>query len=129
MLYLLCLSIILFGIVQSVTLLMSMHMSSLFFYFILEIIGYCTVHSNIIQFNIDQSAGISANELSANIYWQYVHIQIVLAITKIAKCLFNEFVLVFCIVSGVAVCIAIISNHIFKQWLDTTLYIILILSN
>ena len=100
------------------------YFSSLFFYLILQFIGYCTVHSNIIQFNIDQSVGASANELSAIIYWHYVSTPIVLAITKIAKCLFNEIVLVFYIVSGVAVCTVITSNLLFKHWLDTTPYII-----
>ena len=99
--------------------------SSLFFYLILQMIGYGTVHSNIVQFNIDQSVGVSANQLSAIIFWHYVSTPIVFTIIIIVKCLFNEFALfVFYISSGVAVCTVIISNLLFKHWLDTKPYII-----
>ena len=111
-------------IVNSFIKLTPLYFSSLFFYVILQIIGYGTVHSNIFQFNIDQSVGASANQLSAIIYWNYVSAPIVLAIIEIGKCLFNEFALVFYISSGVAVCTVIISNLLFKHWLDTTPYII-----
>ena len=88
-------------------------------------IGYGTVHSNIVQFNIDQSVGASANELSAIIFWHYVSTPFVFTIIIIVKCLFNEFTLiVLYISSGVAVCTVIISNLLFKHWLDTTPYII-----
>ena len=107
-------------IVNSFITLKPLYLSSLFFYLILQSIGYCTVRSNIVQFNIDQSVGASANQLSSIIYWHFVGAPIVLAITKIGKCLFNKFALVSYIVSGVAVCTVIITNHLFKHWLDTT---------
>ena len=48
----------------------------------------------------------------------------VLVILKIRKCLFKDFALLFYIVSRVDVCTVIISNDLFKHWLDTTPYII-----
>ena len=111
-------------IVNSFIMLKPLYLSSLFFYLILQSIGYCTIHSNIVQFNIDQSVGASANQLSSIIYWHFVSTPIVFAITKIGSCLFNEFALVSYIVSGVAVCSVIITNHLFKHWLDTTPHII-----
>ena len=111
-------------IFDSFIMLKPLYLSSLFFYFSLQIIGYCTIHSNIVQFNIDQSVGASANQLSAIIYWHFASTPIVLSISKAGKCLFNEYALVFYIVSGVSVCTVIISNLLFKHWLDTTPYII-----
>ena len=111
-------------IVNSFIMLKPLYLSSLFSYLILQSIGYCTVHSNIVQFNIDQSVGATANQLSAIVYWHFVVAPIVFAITKIGSCLFNEFALVSDIVSGVAVCTVIITNHLFKHWLDTTPHII-----
>ena len=111
-------------IVNSFITLKPLYLSSLFFYLILQSIGYCTVHSNIVQFNIDQSVGASANQLSAIVLWHIVSPSIVLAITKIGKCLFKDFGLVSYIVSGVSVCTVIITNYLFKHWLDTTPHII-----
>ena len=111
-------------IINSFIMLKPLYLSSLFFYLILQSIGYCTVHSNIVQFNIDQSVGASANQLSAIVLWHFVSAPIVSAITKIGKCLFDEFALVFYIISGVSVCTVIITNHLFKHWLDITPHII-----
>ena len=37
--------------------------------FILELIGSCCFYSNLVQFNLDQVIGASADELSTIIYW------------------------------------------------------------
>ena len=79
-------------IVNSFIMLKPLYLSSLFSYLILQSIRYCTVHFNIIQFNIDQSVGASANQLSAIVYWHFVSTPIAFAITKIRKCLFNELI-------------------------------------
>ena len=92
--------------------------------YILQVIGYCSFRSNIIQFNIDQLVGASANKLSAVIYWHSVSIPIVIAFTEIGKCLIRQFVIVSYVVSGLAVTTVIVSNYLFKHWLDTIPHII-----
>ena len=92
--------------------------------YILQVIGYCSFRSNIIQFNIDQLVGSSADKLSAVIYWHSVNIPIVIAFAEVGKCLIKQFVLVSYVVSGVAVTTVIVSNYFFKHWLDTTPHII-----
>ena len=96
--------------------------------YILQVIGYSSFRSNIVQFNIEQLVGASANKLSAVIYWHSVNIPIVIAFVEVGKCLIKQFDLVSYIVSGVAVTTVIVSNYLFKHWLDTTPHI-LILSN
>ena len=88
--------------------------------FILQVIGYCSFRSNIVQFSIDQSVGASADELSAIIYWHSVSVPIILAIIQIGQILIKQFAIVSYVLSGVAVSIVIISNSLFKHWLDTT---------
>ena len=90
--------------------------------FLFEFIGYCIIQSNIVQFNIDQTIGASADELSAIIYWDLVSTQIVHSIISIGYCLVDEskMVIVLYIVSGVAASTVIISNFFFKHWVDTT---------
>ena len=88
--------------------------------YIIEVIGYCFVRSNIIQFNFDQLIGASADKLSAVIYWHSLSIPIVYVIDEIGKCLIKQFVIVSYVLSGVAMCIVILSNFMFKHWLDTT---------
>ena len=88
--------------------------------YILQVIGYSSVRSNIVQFNIDQSVGSSADELSAIIHWHLLTVPIVYITAQIAQCLIEQFIIVSYIVSGVAVSGVIVSNLLFKHWLDTT---------
>ena len=88
--------------------------------YILQVIEYCSFHSNIVQFSIDQSVGASADELSAIIYWHSVSVPIVFVIIHIGQILTKQFAIVYYVLSGVAVSIVIISNSFFKHWLDTT---------
>ena len=88
--------------------------------YILQVIGYCSFRSNIVQFSIDQSVGASADELSAIIYWHSTSVPIVIVIIKIGQILIKQFAIVYYVLSGVAVSIVIISNSLFKHWLDTT---------
>ena len=94
------------------------------FAWVLQVIGYCTFRSNIIQFNIDQAIGASANVLSAIIYCNCVCIPITFLLVQIGECLFKQFVIISYIVSGVAVSVVITTNFLFKNWLDTTPHII-----
>ena len=63
--------------------------------YILQVIGYSSFHSNIIQFSIDQSVGASADELSAIIYWHSVSVPIVFAIIHIGQILTKQFAIVY----------------------------------
>ena len=92
----------------------------LFAAYILQVIGYCSFHSNIVQFSIDQSVGASVDELSAIIYWHSVSLPIVFAIIQIGQILTEQHAIVYYVLSGVAVSTVIISNSLFKHWLDTT---------
>ena len=88
--------------------------------YILQVIGYSSVRSNIVQFNIDQSVGSSADELSAIIHWHLLTVPVVYITAQIAQCLIEQFIIVSYVVSGVAVSSVIVSNLLFKHWLDTT---------
>ena len=88
--------------------------------YILQAIGYSSVRSNIVQFNIGQSVGSSADELSAIIHWHLLTVPIVYITAQIVQCLIKQFIIVSYIVSGVAVSSVIVSNLLFKHWLDTT---------
>ena len=92
--------------------------------YILEAIGYSCFHANIIHFNIDQLIGASATKLSAVIYWHFLSVPVIYAIAVIGKCLITQFVIVSYVLSGVALCTVIVTNFIFKHWLDTTPHII-----
>ena len=93
--------------------------------YVLQVIGYCCFRSNVIQFNIDQLVGASADELSATINWHSLNIPLVSFISNIGKCSVGKyFVMVSYVVSGVAVSTVIISNSLFKHRLDTTPHII-----
>ena len=60
--------------------------------YILQVIGYCSFHANIVQFSIDQSVGASADELSAIIYWHFVSVHIIFAIIQIGHVLIVYYV-------------------------------------
>ena len=83
--------------------------------YILQVIGYCSFRSNIIQFNIDQAIGTSADELSTIIYWDSVSIPIVYVLIEIGQCLIKEFIIVCYVISGVAVSTVLITNYLFKH--------------
>ena len=91
--------------------------------YLLEVIGYSCVRSNIIQFNIDQAIGASGDELSAIIYWHSLSMPVIIFIDIILQCLINQFIIVSYVLSGVTVSTVIVTNFIFKYWLDTTAHI------
>ena len=92
--------------------------------YLLHVIGYSCVRSNIIQFNIDQAIGASGDELSAIIYWHSLNLHVVFLIYIIAQCLINQFIIASYVLSGVAVSTVIITNFLIKHWLDTTSHIV-----
>ena len=100
-----------------------LHLFLVVFYYLLLIIGYCSVRSNIIQFSIDQSVEASTDELSAIIYWHSVCIPMVYVIVELGQIVIKEFIIVSYGLSGVAVSTVIITNSLFNHWLDTTPHI------
>ena len=92
--------------------------------YLLQVIGYSCIRSNIVQFNIDQAIGASGDELSAIIYWHSLSAPVIFFIVIIGECLINQFLIMSYILSGVAVSTVIITNFLFKHWLDTTSHII-----
>ena len=57
--------------------------------YMLQVIGYSCIRSNIIQFNIDQAIGASGDKLSAIIYWHALGLPAIFLITIIVQCLIN----------------------------------------
>ena len=94
--------------------------------FILELIGSCCFYSNIVQFSLDQVIGASADELSTIIYWDAVCILLANLISKIGQCLhlFEKFLIIVYVISGFTVSVVLITNYLFKHWLDTTPHIV-----
>ena len=92
--------------------------------FLLELIGICCFFSNIIQFSLDQVIGASADELSAIIYWHITCLPLSYVIIKIGRYMIEQFLIVFYVVSGIAVSVVLITNYLFKHWLDTTPHIV-----
>ena len=90
----------------------------------LQFIGYCSVHSNIVQYNIDQSVGASADELSAIIYWHFITKPLINFFIGVGQCLIKDikFLIGTYVLSGIAVSGVIVSNFFLKHWLDTTHY-------
>ena len=92
--------------------------------YLLQVIGFSCIRSNIVQFNIDQAIGSSGDKLSAIIYWHSLSVPAIFLLVIIGECLINEFIIVSYILSGVAVSTVIITNFLFKHWLDTTSHIV-----
>ena len=87
-------------------------------------IGYTGFRANIVQFNIDQLVGASADELSATIYWHSISIPVVFTIFELGRCSFNFFLILSFITPGVTVSVVLITHSFFKHWLETTPLII-----
>ena len=85
--------------------------------YLLQVIRYSCVRSNIVQFNIDQEVGASDDKLSAIIYWHSLSVPAIFFIVIIGECLRNQFVIVSYILSGVAVSTVIITNFLRIGWI------------
>ena len=88
--------------------------------YILECPGYACFSANIIQYNIDQLVGASADELNSVIYWHTGMEQITLILLYFLQCNFNGtfFVLGAFIASGVSVSLVLVSHSFFKHKLE-----------
>ena len=87
-------------------------------------IGGSCFYSNIVQFSLDQVIGASADELSTIIYWHAVFMLLANLIFKIGQCLFEQFFIMSFIISGFTISLVLITNYLFKHWLDTTPHIV-----
>ena len=88
------------------------------------VVGYTAFRANIIQFNIDQLVGASADELSAIIYWHSFIMPATSTVFELGRCSFNFFLILSFITSGVTVSVVLITHSFFKHWLETTPLII-----
>ena len=88
------------------------------------LVGYTGFRANIVQFNIDQLVGASADELSAIIYWHSISIPVTFAIFQLGRCSLDFFFLLSYIVLGVIVSVVLITHSFFKHWLEITSLII-----
>ena len=83
--------------------------------------GYSSFIANIIQYNIDQLVGASADELSYVIYWHILSEPLVLFLFYLLQCLFYNskyFIMITFIASGVSVSLVLVSHSFFKHKLE-----------
>ena len=87
---------------------------------IFEAFGYGFFHANIVQYNIDQLIGASADELSTIIYCHSGRIAIFTFLFRLLWCLFSGkyFNIAAFIVSGVSVSLVLVSHSFFKHKLE-----------
>ena len=88
--------------------------------YILECTGYACFSANIIQYNIDQLVGASADELNSVIYWHAGIEQITLILLCFLQCTLNStfFTLGIFIASGVSVSLVLVSHSFLKHKLE-----------
>ena len=61
------------------------------FGYLCAVVGYTPFQANIIQFNVDQLVGASADQLSAIIYWHSIGIPVVFISFELGRCSFHFF--------------------------------------
>ena len=89
--------------------------------YILEYPGYACIAANIIQYNIDQIVGASADELNSVIYWHILSQPFVEFLFFLLQCLFYSskyFIMITFIASGVSVSLVLVSHSFFKHKLE-----------
>uniref|UniRef100_A0A1X7UPX4 Major facilitator superfamily (MFS) profile domain-containing protein n=1 Tax=Amphimedon queenslandica TaxID=400682 RepID=A0A1X7UPX4_AMPQE len=89
--------------------------------YIIHVSGYSTFYANIIQYNIDQLVGASADELSSVIYWHILSQPLVDLFYYLLQCLFYSskyFFIITFIASGVSVSLVLVSHSFFKHKLE-----------
>ena len=91
-----------------------------FAYFV-HFCGHSSFSANIIQYNIDQLVGASADELNSVIYWHILSEPLVLFLFYLLQCLFYSskyFIMITFIASGVFVSLVLVSHSFFKHKLE-----------
>ena len=95
--------------------------SAFSFAYILIFCGFSSFTANIIQYNIDQLVGASADELNSVIYWHILSEPLVHFLFYIFQCLFYSskyFIMITFIASGVSVSLVLVSHSFFKHKLE-----------
>ena len=90
------------------------------FGYLCAVVGYTGFRANIVQFNIDQLVGASADQLSAIIYWHSINVPVVFTLFELGRCSLSFFLILSFITSGVTVSVVLITHFFFKHWLETT---------
>ena len=86
--------------------------------YLLELIGYTSFKANVIQYNIDQLVGASADELSTVIHLHCFSIPLAFLVLQLCRCLIDSFILPSYILAGVSVSIVLVTHSLFKHWLE-----------
>ena len=95
----------------------------LFFYglaYITGVAGYTSFKANIVQYNIDQLVGASADELSAVIYWHSASVPISFTIFQLVRCAIigNYIFLITFVTAGLSLSVVLVSHSFFKHKLE-----------
>ena len=91
------------------------------FVFIFLFSGFCSFTANIIQYNIDQLVGASADELNSVIYLHILSEPLVHFLFYCLQCLFYSskyFIMITFVASGVSVSLVLVSHSFFKHKLE-----------
>ena len=91
------------------------------FVFIFLFSGFCSFTANIIQYNIDQLVGASADELNSVIYLHILSQPLVHFLFYLLQCLFYSskyFIMITFVASGVSVSLVLVSHSFFKHKLE-----------
>ena len=82
--------------------------------------GFSGFSANIIQYNIDQLVGASADELTSVIYWHILSEPLMAFIFYLIQCLFYNkyFIMITFIASGVSVSLVLVSHSFLKHKLE-----------
>ena len=89
------------------------------FAYFFQFSGFCSFTANIIQYNIDQLVGASADELNSVIYWHILSEPLLSLLYHLLRCLFsNNFIMINFIASGVSVSLVLVSHSFFKHKLE-----------
>ena len=88
--------------------------------FVFQFCGYSSFTANIIQYNIDQLVGASANELNSVIYWHILCEQLLALFFYPLQCLFNDkyFIMTLFLASGLSVSLVLVSHSFLKHKLE-----------
>ena len=91
------------------------------FAFFTHFCGFSSFTANIIQYNIDQLVGASADELTSVIYWHILSGPLAHFLFYLRQCLFYSskyFIMIIFMASGVSVSLVLVSHSFFKHKLE-----------
>ena len=90
------------------------------FAYIFQFSGFSSFTANIIQYNIDQLVGASADELNSVIYWHILCEPLVAFLFYTLQCSFNGmyFIMMIFIISGFSLSLVLVTQYFFKHKLE-----------